>query len=494
MSSLLTKSTTETRTAAPPRRRRGVWAGVWLVADAALVQLAFLLAYELRYSIQEVADEHWRPLDDFLSTRLLLALFIAAALAVKGAYRSGRATPFLDVAAGVAGGVTVGFALTIVAGVALRLPQDSRLVLVYAWALTVALLVAGRGLVRAGRAQLWRRGVGSERVVVVGAGAPARRLLQALAEQPHLGYQVVGFVDDTPGRDEWLIATQHRVVRAPRLGGCRDLGEVVRRHRVDEVIIALPSASHQQIMALVATCRARAVRFRLVPDLFELTFDQVQVEEVGGVPLLGLKASALSGGEALIKRAVDLALALVVLVVGAPLLGLIALAIKLDSPGPVLFRQVRVGKGGREFVCYKFRTMVADAEARLAEVRDRNEADGPLFKLRDDPRRTRVGRWLRRASLDEVAQVFNILRGEMSWVGPRPPVPAEVACYEEWHRQRLLVTPGVTGLWQVSGRSDLTFDEMVLLDLYYAEHWSLWLDLKILLRTIPAVLLARGAY
>lgn len=494
MSSLLTKSTPAARVATQTRRSHRVWAVARLVGDVALTQVAFLLAYELRYSIQEVADEHWRPLDDFFITRLLLSVFITTALIVKGAYRLDRATPFLDEAAGAASSVTIGFALTIVAGVALRIPAESRLILIYAWALTVVLLLLWRGLIRLVRVQLWQRGVGIERVVVVGASEPARRLLQALADRPHLGYQVVGFVDDLPGRDEWLIATQHRVVRAPRLGGCHDLGQVVRRFQIDEVIIALPSASHQQIMGLVATCHERAVRFRLVPDLFELTFDQVQIDEVNGVPLLGLKASTLSGGQALVKRAVDLALSVLVLIAGAPLLALIALAIKLDSPGPILFRQIRVGKDGREFVCYKFRTMCVDAEARLPELLDRNEADGPLFKLRDDPRRTRVGRWLRRTSLDEVAQVFNILKGEMSWVGPRPPVPAEVARYEEWHRQRLLVTPGITGLWQVSGRSDLTFDEMVLLDLYYAEHWSLWLDLKILLRTVPAVLSARGAY
>jgi exopolysaccharide biosynthesis polyprenyl glycosylphosphotransferase len=304
----------------------------------------------------------------------------------------------------------------------------------------------------------------------------------------------VGVVDDAPARDEWLIATQHRVMRVPHLGRATDLGAVVRAERVDEVFIALPSASHEQIMRLVATCRERAVRFKLAPDLFELTFDQVQIDEVNGVPLLGLRPSAISGWDAIVKRGVDLLISVVVLVLGAPFFALIALAIKLDSRGPVLFHQLRVGKDQRPFVCYKFRTMCADAEQRQRDLWHQNEADGPLFKMRDDPRQTRVGRFLRRTSLDELAQVLNVLRGEMSWVGPRPPVPAEVARYEEWHRQRLLVLPGLTGLWQVSGRSDLTFDEMVLLDLYYAEHWSLWLDLRILLRTVPAVIMGRGAY
>lgn len=494
MASLLTKTNAEGIGARPTGRPHWAWWAGRLAVDATLVNIAFLIAYHVRYSLQDVADDNWRSLDDFSITRWLLTLFVVVALQVKGVYRLGRGVPLLDETASVASSVTVGFALTIVAGVALRIPYDSRLVLFYGWLLTIVGQVLWRAILRLVRAQLWQRGVGIERIVIVGASDSARRLMQSLADQRQLGYQLVGFVDDAPARDEWLIATQHRVVRAPRLGSCHDLAQVVRRHRVDEVIIALPSASHEQIMRLVATCRERAVGFKLVPDLFELTFDQVQIDEVNGVPLLGLKASSISGWDALLKRAVDIALSLLVLVVGAPVFALIALAIKLDSAGPVFFRQIRVGRDERQFVCYKFRTMCNDAEARLGDLLDHNEADGPLFKMRDDPRRTRVGRFLRRASLDEFGQVINILRGEMSWVGPRPPVPAEVVRYEDWHRQRLLVTPGLTGLWQVSGRSDLTFDEMVLLDLYYAEHWSPWLDLKIMLRTIPAVVSARGAY
>jgi len=190
----------------------------------------------------------------------------------------------------------------------------------------------------------------------------------------------------------------------------------------------------------------------------------------------------------------DIVIAITVLTLAAPLMLLIAIAIKLDSPGPVFFRQVRVGKGGKPFVLYKFRSMVDGAERQQAALRKAYGRGPLLFKLRDDPRVTRVGRILRRTSLDELPQFFNVLKGEMSVVGPRPPVPEEVAAYEDWHLQRLMVTPGLTGLWQVNGRSDLSFDEMVRLDLYYAEHWSLWLDLKLILRTIPVVLTGRGAY
>lgn len=194
------------------------------------------------------------------------------------------------------------------------------------------------------------------------------------------------------------------------------------------------------------------------------------------------------------KRVLDVIASSIALVVLSPLLIGIAVAVRATSPGLALFRQARVGLNKRPFAMYKFRTMVQDAEARRGELADRNEADGPLFKMRQDPRVTRVGGFLRRYSLDEWPQLWNILIGDMSWVGPRPPTPDEVERYEPWHRRRLEVTPGLTGLWQVLGRSDTSFDEMVRLDIYYAESWSIGLDLRIILQTIPAVLAGRGAY
>jgi lipopolysaccharide/colanic/teichoic acid biosynthesis glycosyltransferase len=182
------------------------------------------------------------------------------------------------------------------------------------------------------------------------------------------------------------------------------------------------------------------------------------------------------------------------LILGTPMMALIALSIKLDSPGPVFFGQERVGQGGKHFTCYKFRSMTADAEERKELLRDLNEADGPLFKIKDDPRRTRLGRLLRRLSLDEIPQFYNVLHGDMSLIGPRPALPSEVAQYQPWHMRRLDIAPGLTGLWQVSGRSELPFDEMALLDIYYAEQWSPALDLKIFLRTIPTIIFGGGAY
>jgi exopolysaccharide biosynthesis polyprenyl glycosylphosphotransferase len=225
-----------------------------------------------------------------------------------------------------------------------------------------------------------------------------------------------------------------------------------------------------------------------------LTRNQMKVEELNGIPLLSTRDISIQGWNAVIKRSFDLLLGGLMAAIALPLGLLIALAIRLDTPGPIFYAQVRIGRNGKEFRCFKFRSMVSNADDLRNKMAELNESSGPLFKIRNDPRLTRVGRLIRRYSLDELPQVINILRGEMSLIGPRPNLPSEVQCYEEWMKKRLSVSPGLTGLWQVSGRSDLTFDEMVMLDIYYVENWSVGLDLTILARSIPAVLQGRGAY
>ena len=267
------------------------------------------------------------------------------------------------------------------------------------------------------------------------------------------------------------------------------------QHSVDEVLVALPADELHLVPKIIEKCRRHAVQFKVVPDLLQLSLDRVDLGEVGGLPLIGVKPASIQGGQLLAKRAIDALVGSAVLIVAAIPMGIIALLIRTTSEGPILYRQTRVGKNGRQFTLVKFRCMVDGADELRAELMAMHDSQDPrLFKLRDDPRLTRVGRVLRRWSLDELPQFWHVLNGEMSLVGPRPQMPEEVANYEEWHLQRLAVTPGLTGLWQVNGRSHLSFDEMVRLDLYYAEHWSPWLDTKVVLRTIPAVILGRGAY
>jgi exopolysaccharide biosynthesis polyprenyl glycosylphosphotransferase len=465
-------------------------------SDAALVALGFWLAYWLRYDMHvggRVAEFSQQPLSFFQGKIVLLAVLVVGLFQIRGLYRMPRWTTLLDEAFGIASGVTIAMAIVILYSFLQRF-YPSRLIFIYAWLLIIALLVLKRVVSRVVRERLWVRGIGVDRVLVVGAGRAGQRLMQWMLGQPQLGYQVVGYIDDNPTDELLAIATPRRVERPAHLGASADIRSIVQGHSVDEVIIALPPTAHEQMMWIMDQCRAEDVEFKLVPDLFELALDSVNIHEVAGLPLIGLKPARIAGWNLVIKRTVDIVISLVVLGFASIAMALIAVAIKLDSEGPVFFRQERVGRNGRRFVCYKFRTMVKDAESQRALIQQAYDSDPRLVKAQDDPRRTRVGRLIRRYSLDELPQFVNILIGEMSVVGPRPQVPAEVAEYDEWHRGRLQVTPGLTGLWQVSGRSNLTFDEMVRLDLYYAEHWSPWLDCKVILRTIPAILTARGAY
>jgi exopolysaccharide biosynthesis polyprenyl glycosylphosphotransferase len=311
--------------------------------------------------------------------------------------------------------------------------------------------------------------------------------MQHIAANPGLGYSIVGFLhdmNDSPGD----------FGRFKMLGTLQDIGMVIRSMQVDEVIIALPSHMHQHAIRSVKMCERLGTSFKLIPDLYELSLSRIDMEAIEGIPLIGIKQVSLNRLQQFVTRLVDITLSIIVLVIGLPLWLCIAVAILLSSRGPIIYKQTRIGLGGQPFETYKFRSMYQDADQRLALLLSRNEAQGPLFKIRDDPRITPVGRFLRRTSLDEVPQLINVIKGEMSLVGPRPPLPREVAQYEDWQKGRLAIKPGMTGLWQVRGRSNLSFDEGVLMDLYYIENWSLRLYFQILLRTIPAVLLSRGAY
>jgi exopolysaccharide biosynthesis polyprenyl glycosylphosphotransferase len=280
----------------------------------------------------------------------------------------------------------------------------------------------------------------------------------------------------------------------PFLGGVGDLPRIFAEREVDELIVAETEFDDRALLDIVDLAHRRGVRVRAAPSTAELLTQRAEYVPGQGVPLFELRPPAFVGTDWVLKRSFDLLVSFVVFVVGLPFWIAIAIAIKVESRGPVLYRDRRVGLNEREFEMVKFRTMRANAPELQKRLEAENEAEGALFKLRDDPRVTRVGAFLRRFSLDEVPQVLNVLRGEMSLVGPRPLPIRDYKLLEPWHRKRYLVLPGMTGLWQIAGRSDLSFDDLVRLDFYYLENWSIWLDISILFRTIPAVLAARGAY
>jgi len=321
------------------------------------------------------------------------------------------------------------------------------------------------------------------RAVLVGTGEHIEDVAHALAAGDE-GINVIGFISLSPRPDNGLIS----------LGTLDDLGGVVAAHRVDEVIIADPEFPEREAVELVDECHQRGVTVRIAPSTMEILVHRAEFVPGQSVPLFELKPPVFEGFDYALKRTFDLVGSLLLVVVLSPVLLASAIAIKLTSRGPVIYRSLRPGIGGVPFPCLKFRTMYRDAHSRQPALEELNEASGALFKIRDDPRVTPVGRLLRRFSIDELPQLFNVLSGQMSLVGPRPLPQRDYDRLEDWHKKRYLVTPGITGLWQVSGRSDLDFDDLVRLDFLYLERWSVFLDLSILLKTIPAVLSRRGAF
>jgi exopolysaccharide biosynthesis polyprenyl glycosylphosphotransferase len=273
-----------------------------------------------------------------------------------------------------------------------------------------------------------------------------------------------------------------------------DLGAVLREHRPDELIVSSAGLEEEQLLDLVEQAHRSGVKVRVAPSTAELLTQRAEYVPGQGVPLFELRPPVFAGLDYGVKRAFDIVVSSVLIAIAFPFWACVALAVKVDSPGPVFYRDRRVGLGEGEFGMFKFRSMYVDAGQRQAGLEASNEASGPLFKIKDDPRVTRVGKFLRRYSIDELPQVLNVLRGEMSLVGPRPLPLRDYVQLEDWHRKRYLVLPGMTGLWQVSGRIDLSFDDLVRLDFYYLENWSIWLDISILAKTLPAVAARRGAY
>ncbi len=365
----------------------------------------------------------------------------------------------------------------------------SRLLFVYFFCLDVLFTLLLRIVVRLVFKTLGVRSTMAQRILLVGAGDVGQRMAALLDEREWMGLQVVGFLDDDPQK------LGQSVAGFPVLGTLDDALELVEKHGIHEVIITLPLYAHKQLERLVSVLNEMPVNLRVVPDLFPLAYLRPSIGLLGDMPLVSLKEPVLGGTMLLAKRVLDLTLAVIALLLLWPIMLLIAVWIKLDSPGPVLFKQQRVGWHGKLFAMCKFRTMVADAQSKEdLFIITTEEGKRFLRKLRDDPRITRVGRVLRRWSLDELPQLFNVLKGEMSLVGPRPELPSLVQDYEPWQRKRLSVPPGMTGWWQITGRSDKPSILHVEQDLYYIRNYSFLLDLQILFRTIGAVIRGKGAY
>jgi exopolysaccharide biosynthesis polyprenyl glycosylphosphotransferase len=453
--------------------------------DLLLTVLAFLLAYWIRGAFSKDNPAN------FLSHAALLPLVLAIwsfFLVYFGAYQSPRESSRFDYGWAVVRAVATSLALLLTLLFIFKIQYVSRaIVIMFAFLDSLALFGIRLWVVWHFRRSL-RDGNSYLQVLIIGTGNRAVRLAKALQQNSEWGLHIVGHLDT----DKSLVGT--RVSDAEVLGIVDDISSILKDHVIDEVILAIPRAMIPGVEKIAYACEEEGVRFRVMADVFDVQVARMELVEFAGLPLLTLHPVARDEWKDILKRMMDLVISVSSLPVLLPLTAAIAIAIRLDSPGPVFFIQQRVGLNKRLFPMFKFRTMVDGSDRMQKEFEHMNEAKGPIFKITNDPRITRVGGFLRRKSLDELPQIFNVIRGEMSLVGPRPMSIRDVDLFDKGiQRKRFSVKPGITCLWQVSGRSLLPFSKWLELDLYYITHWSLKLDLKILLKTIPVVVRGTGA-
>jgi exopolysaccharide biosynthesis polyprenyl glycosylphosphotransferase len=427
---------------------------------------------------------------NFLQFVLLLALWHVILRAL-GMYRSHRLSSLAAEAWRALQATTLGTLAILNCAILFNIRLVTPAFVAVFWLASSGLYVANRLVVRLLLARARRGGRNLRNVLIVGTNSRAQEYASKVEAHPELGYLVIGFLDDEwSGLEDFRRRTGRTVAAAPA-----QLPEFLRVNVVDEVVIALPLGScYEQCARIIGICEEQGIVVRLFSDLFKLKLAKATVEVLEDEPVVTIWTGTREGWPALLKRALDVAVSALLLALLLPLLLFAALLVKLTSRGPVFFVQQRVGFNKRRIEVHKFRTMVVDAERRLPEVAHLNEASGPVFKIKNDPRLTPIGRILRKTSIDELPQLLDVLLGRMSLVGPRPlPVRDYEGFHQDWHRRRFSVRPGITCLWQVDGRSSLPFERWMELDMQYIDQWSLLLDFKILLRTIPAVLRGTGA-
>ncbi|MFH1219804.1 MAG: sugar transferase [Candidatus Eisenbacteria bacterium] len=479
---------------------------LWLL-DLCCIWVSLFLGSWLRTVVRGLV----RGVSDFTLTRpdldhmvALVAFGLAwtAVFSFEGLYRRTKIISGLGQLVSIVKSITLGFLLLLALSFVFKRYYfvETRLTLAFGWCLAVMTLSMVRiGLVRDALKRRAKTPTANRRAVVVGAIPFARRFVGK-----HLpftnGYEVVGFVETQEGEIASDLGPEFV------LGKVNALDDIVSDYCIEEIFLPLALLESRISFDVISRCSRTGLPIRLVSDMFQILMPEERKEKVDGVPKGSLGEPALKGVGLVVKRGVDLAISIFIVVVFAPLLLMISLLVKVLSPGPVLYKQIRAGRDGRPFTFYKFRTMRHDTDDTLhreyatsfiggKELRLRDEkSDKKIYKMPDDPRVTSIGKILRKTSLDELPQIFNVLKGDMSFVGPRPPIAYELTIYKEWHKRRLRAKPGITGLWQVSGRSSVPFHDMVLLDLYYINRWSILLDVEIILKTIPIIVSGKGAY
>ncbi len=468
--------------------------------DLSLVAFGFLTAYWLRsVALPFVSPENFPaelyPLNRYLKL-LPLALSIWGLLFLYSRrYRSHRTISLPEEAIEIVRVSLSGAVIFVLTLYVTRMDEgvlgDDRVS--RAWALLFAavaclFLVTEKLALRLTARWARSRGYNYRTVLIVGANSSAIEIAHSVTRHPYWGFRILGFVQPVHGEPETPEELPY-----PSLGTLDDMPKILEEQVVDDVVFAVARRDLDRMEDLFLALEEQGIRTRFALNFFPHTHAKAELDELDGLPILTFTTTPSSLLQLVFKRLVDITISMLLLLIGLPLIVLIAITIRLSSPGAVLYQQIRCGLNGRSFTLYKFRTMFDGAEHRQHELLNENEMDGPVFKMKKDPRVTRLGRILRKFSLDELPQLWNVLCGDMSLVGPRPPIPAEVAKYKRWQRRRLSMRPGLTCLWQISGRNHVDFDRWIQLDLEYIDSWSPTLDFKIMLKTIPAVLSGRGA-
>jgi exopolysaccharide biosynthesis polyprenyl glycosylphosphotransferase len=450
------------------RQHSDIFKKLLIFADVCLAAGAFIMAY---YFSNEMKTLY--PLNDYLRLMPYFVGVWVGLLYFLGTYNSFRMKPLSDVISIIFETAFFGFVIFSSVVYVVKLHDVSRAFVFMIIVAAAALFIAQKMIIVMTFRHLRRRGYNTRNILIVGTGKRAQDFVEKIKTHGEWGFKIVKIIDE----DEFS-----------------DMAKILHHNVVDHVVFVVPRLWFEKIEDLIYLCETEGIPASVVVDLYELKFARAKQTDFLGIPMLTFESAPDRQWELLMKRLFDMASSLIGLIVLSPLFLVLGIIIKTTSAGPVLFKQKRCGLNGRRFILYKFRTMEKGAEEKLADLQKYNEMKGPVFKMKRDPRVTGIGQFLRKLSMDELPQLWNVFQGDMSIVGPRPPLPSEVDKYDNWQRRRLSMRPGITCLWQVKGRNEITdFNEWMRLDLEYIDNWSIWLDLKILFTTIPVVLIAKGA-
>jgi len=468
-----------------------------IFADVLIVACSFILAYFLRENIylfykldlfpSRVVMGTIYPLDKYLWLLLIIIPVWSGLLSVQGLYESFRTKRFTEIVWII---MKTGFFATLITGTFIfifKLNYVSRIFIFLLSAISVSFLSLEKVILIQSFKHAHPGEDSYKHLLVVGTGKRAEKFVQMVKQHHEWGIKIVGLIDDEPEK------MGKKLSNVEVIGLLKDIPDILHEKIVDEVVFIVPRLWLTRIEESILSCEREGIKISVAVDLFNFNIGKLQATDLGGIPLMRLETTPGLPWQLFIKRGTDFIVSLVALVLLAPILLLTAVAIKLNSRGPLFFKQERNGMNGRKFTLLKFRSMVVGAEKMQEELLALNEMDGPVFKIKNDPRITIIGKFLRKTSLDELPQLINVFKGDMSLVGPRPPIPGEVTNYETWQRRRLSMRPGITCFWQISGRNEIGFEQWMKLDLEYIDNWSLWLDFKILLKTTPVVLFRTGA-